>query len=124
MMKKLLAPILGLLLALVYTNPAMAQLIDPSRDTISNVANATGSSGSFIGLVIIIVNFALSFLGILAVIMVIYGGFLYVTSAGDEGAAGKGKQVILYAIIGIALILVSNALVTTVLTAGDGIAPA
>ncbi len=67
-----------------------------------------------------VVNFGLGFLGIIAVVVVIYGGFLYVTAAGKEEQAGKGKKALTYAIIGILIILSSFALVNTVLLAGGG----
>jgi len=65
--------------------------------------------------VVNIVNFVLGFLGLVAVIIVIYGGFVYVTAAGSEEKTGKGKKSIMYAMIGIVIILISYALVNTVI---------
>ncbi|EKD48110.1 MAG: hypothetical protein ACD_65C00121G0001, partial [uncultured bacterium] len=48
-----------------------------------------------------VTNFALSFLGIVAVIIIIYGGFLYVTAGGKEEQTEKGKKSVMYAVIGI-----------------------
>lgn len=123
MMKKLLAPILGLLAVMAFADPALAQFINPATDVPGNLTNATGGSGSFKQVLITIVNFALGFLGIIAVVMIIYGGYMYVISGGDEGQAGKGKQIIIYAIIGIVIILLSFAIVNTVLGAATGQAP-
>ncbi len=73
-----------------------------------------------------IVNFALSFLGLISTVVVIYGGVLYVTSRGDETQAGEGKKAISYAVVGIVIILSSFAIVNTLLsatgadTSGDG----
>lgn len=67
-----------------------------------------------------IVNFALGFLGLVAVVIVIYGGSLYVLSRGDEEMATNGKKSISYAAIGIVIILGSFALVNTLLQAGGG----
>ncbi|MBU1446344.1 hypothetical protein KKD70_03720, partial [Patescibacteria group bacterium] len=61
------------------------------------------------------VNFGLGFLGLIALIVVIYGGFRYVTAAGEDEGVTKGKQSIMYAMIGIVIILVSYALVNTVI---------
>lgn len=68
-----------------------------------------------------IVNFALSFLGLFAVLIVIYGGVLYVSAAGEEERATKGKTAITYATIGLLIILGSFAFVNTILSgAQDG----
>src|SRR5260221_7881399 len=67
-----------------------------------------------------VVNFALGFLGLIAVVVIIYGGFLYVTAAGNEEQAGKGKKALTYSIIGILIILSSFAIVNTILSAGGG----
>ncbi len=115
----------GLLLAALTISAFVAEpsfatsLISPS-DNPAAIAGATGGEGSFRSFIMTIVNFALGFLGLVAVLMVIYGGFLYLSSAGDEGSAKKGKTVILYAVIGIILIFASFALINTVLQAGLG----
>lgn len=67
-----------------------------------------------------VTNFVLGFLGLIAIIIIIYGGFLYVTAAGKEDQAGKGKKSISYAIIGIIIILGSFAAVNTLLKAPTG----
>jgi PKD repeat protein len=67
-----------------------------------------------------IVNFALSFLGLIAIVIVIYGGVLYVTSRGDEEATSKAKKAISYAAIGIVIIMGSYAFINTILQAGGG----
>jgi|GEM_PF-1504308 len=78
---------------------------------------ASNSGGySFRDLILNFLNFFLGFLGLLAVLMVIYGGFLYMTAAGDDSKTESGKKVILYAVIGIMIILISFALVNTVLS--------
>lgn len=84
------------------------------------VTSSTGGQGSLRQLALTIVNFALTFLGLIAVIMIIYGGFLYVTAAGKEDKVETGKKIIMYSIMGIVIILLSFAIVNTVLTAGTG----
>ena len=44
----------------------------------------------------------------LAVLMIIYGGFLYITAAGDPEKAGKGKTVLTLSIIGIVIALIAR----------------
>lgn len=54
--------------------------------------------------------------GIASVIMVIVGGFKYVTSTGDPAKVNSAKDTILYAIIGAVVALLSQAIVSFVLT--------
>jgi cysteine-rich repeat protein len=83
--------------------------------------NEIGTNTSAREFILNILNFVLSFLGIVAVAMIIYAGFLYVTASGDEGQSEKGKNIILYAVIGIFVILISYALVNTIIRqAGKG----
>lgn len=79
--------------------------------------------GSLRGLVLTIINYFLGFLGLLAVIMIIYGGVTYVTSAGNDEAVGNAKKIIMYALIGIIVILLSFVVVNTILSAGEGVEP-
>lgn len=101
-------------------NLALAQgggggtLINPG-DAPTAISNATGGQGSFRQLAQTFLNFILGFLGFLAVVMVIYGGFLYVTAAGKQEKVDEGKKIIMYAIVGIVIILLSFAIVNTVL---------
>lgn len=90
--------------------------IDAGRDVPGGLEAIGGGEGSLRAIVKTILNFFLSFLGLLAVIMVIYGGFLYVGSAGNEENVNKAKKILLYAAIGIIVIVVSFAVVNTLLT--------
>jgi len=64
-----------------------------------------------------VTNFALGFLGLIAVLIVIYGGFMSVISAGNPETAKKGRSAIMYAGIGLLLIMGSFAIVNTILLA-------
>lgn len=62
------------------------------------------------------VDVFLGIVGLVAVAVVIYGGFLYITSAGDEDKAAHGKRVILYAVIGLVLIGLAAIIVNFAIT--------
>lgn len=102
---------------------AGAQSMLSTGDNIGAVSQATGGETDLRELIKTLINYALGFLGLFAVIMVIYGGFLYVSSAGDEEKVGKGKNIILYAVIGIIIILLSFVLVNAVLGAAANSGP-
>lgn len=84
------------------------------------VAPETGGETSLRQMVLTVVNYFLGFLGLLAVVMIIYGGITYVSSAGNDDAVGKAKKIIMYALVGIVIILLSFVLVNAVLGAGTG----
>ncbi len=127
-MKKFIAPIIGLLFAIglmsaltVDIGFAQAQggLISDT-DRPSTLIAATGNYvGSFRTALTTIVNYFLFFLGLIATIMVIYGGFLYITSGGDDAGAEKGKKILMYAAVGLIVVLISYALVNTILASGS-----
>ena len=51
-------------------------------------------------------------IGAIAVFMVIFGGFKYLTSGGDSGKVGEAKNTILYALLGLAVVIFARALVS------------
>jgi cysteine-rich repeat protein len=63
----------------------------------------------------IIRNF-MALLGVVAVLLVLYGGFLYMTASGNEDQIEKAKKVIASAIIGLAVILSAVAITQFILS--------
>ncbi|HPT08411.1 MAG TPA: pilin [bacterium] len=61
-----------------------------------------------------IINIALGFLGIIAVIIVIYGGFIWMTAGGEEDKIDKAKKTLKAGVIGLAIILASWGIVAFV----------
>lgn len=62
-----------------------------------------------------IINWVLGLLGIIAVIMILYGGFIWLTAAGNEENITKAKNILSAAIIGLVIILLAWAIVNYVL---------
>lgn len=79
-------------------------------------------TSDFRSAVIGIINYALTFLGLLAVGFIVYAGVLLVTDGGAEEQIGKAKNIILYASIGIVLILMSFAVVNLIIGVKDRVA--
>jgi uncharacterized membrane protein YuzA (DUF378 family) len=53
--------------------------------------------------------------GIVAVIMIMVGGFKYITANGDAGAVGSAKKTITYAIVGLVVVAMAQFIVQFVL---------
>jgi len=62
-----------------------------------------------------IINWVLAVLGLVTVVMIIIGGFTYLTSQGDPGKTKKGRDTILYGVIGLIIALLAFAIVNFVL---------
>ena len=58
----------------------------------------------------VIIKTALSFLGVLFLILMIYGGFLWMTARGNEEQVTKSKNLIIAAVIGLIIVLASYAI--------------
>ncbi len=61
-----------------------------------------------------IINLALIVAGLIAVLFLIIGGFRYITSAGNEETAESAKKIIVNAIIGIVIIILSFVIVRVI----------
>ena len=68
-----------------------------------------------------IVNGILYFVGILSVVMLIWGGILYTTSSGDSNKVTTAKNTIMYAVIGLVVAIFAYAIVNFVLTTSRGV---
>lgn len=67
-----------------------------------------------------ITNTVLYIVGIVSVIMLIYGGLRYVTSGGDSKKVTDAKNTILYAIIGLIISILAFSIVNFVINAVTG----
>lgn len=57
-----------------------------------------------------IINVFMGLLGIVAVVIILYGGFLWMTAAGNEDRVEKAKSLIVAGVIGLAIILSAYAI--------------
>lgn len=53
--------------------------------------------------------------GVVSIIMIIYGGFRYITSGGESSNVSSAKNTIIYALIGLIIVALAQALVHWVL---------
>lgn len=91
----------------------------------SGINNATGSgtacgasagaTGGLTNLAKKVVNIFSILVGIVAVIMIIYGGFRYITSGGDSGNVGNAKNTLIFAIVGLIIVALAQFIVHYVL---------
>ena len=63
-----------------------------------------------------IISVVVGVLGLLAVAIIIYGGFMYTTSAGDASKIKKAKDTIVHGVIGLVVALLAFAIVNFVVS--------
>ncbi len=80
-------------------------------------ANLVGNNGVFGR----ITNTVLLIVGLISVIMLVYGGLRYILSGGDSKKVTDAKNTILYAIIGLIISLLAYAIVNFVITSVVGV---
>jgi hypothetical protein len=104
-----------LALALVVTPfLAGAQFQVPNSGGTGLPQGGLAGQGNLQGFIFQVINIALALAGLIAVLFLIIGGFRYITSAGNEDAAGQAKKMILNAVIGIIVIILSFVVVRVV----------
>jgi hypothetical protein len=67
------------------------------------------------GIIARVTNVLAVIAGILAVVIIIWGGFTYVTSAGDANKATNARNMIIYAAIGLVVIVLAQTLIIFIL---------
>ncbi len=73
-----------------------------------------GGANDFAGLVNIIAQWIFNLAIPIAVAMIVYAGILFLTAAGEPAKVTKAKEVLKYAVIGLAIILIGKGFVTLI----------
>ena len=92
---------------------------------ISGTPDTTGcadTSGNLYDLLNKIVNIFSAIVGVIAVIMIVVGGLRYITSGGDANKVGAAKTTIIYALIGLVIVALSQIIVHFVLAQSASVA--
>jgi len=77
----------------------------------------TGLSGQDLRITIAnIIRTAMGLLGIIAVLIILYGGFKWMTAAGSEDKVGEAKKIITAGIIGLIIIISAYAIASFVVS--------
>ena len=83
---------------------------------VQKMATKTGAEDNLMETIGNIIRAVLGVVGVISGVMIIIGGISYATSQGDANKVKKGKDTILYGIIGLAISLLAFAIVTAVLS--------
>lgn len=115
--KILLSCILTLVMSFLFAPvPTPARADDYGLDATAEKANLKQYTNSVSGIAGTIIGTALSMISVIFFVLMIYGGFLWMTAHGDEGQVTKAQDTITAAVIGIVVILAAYAITTFVTT--------
>jgi hypothetical protein len=98
---------------------------NPNATSIPTVCadNNTGGSNPIIGkdgLLTTYINILSIVVGVLSVLLIIFGGFKYITSSGDPQSVSSAQKTVIYAIVGLAVAFIAQGLVVFVLSKVKG----
>lgn len=117
--------IVALLVPVLATAPVSAQADIRSNLCAGVELNATaqgvncaknGDTNAGLNSIIkLVINLFSIVVGFIAIVMMIYGGFKYITSSGDSGNVTAAKNTIMYALIGLVVVALAQLIVRFVL---------
>lgn len=111
-----LKSILLIILFLAIVSPVVVIAATEAGSDSVSLTNPLGTPGPDIPTLIgQVINAALGVVGSIALVMFIYGGFTWMTAAGNAEQVTKGKNIIVWAAIGLVVIFASYALVRFVI---------
>lgn len=104
----------------LLSSPATAQMTqycdDPNDPVGLNCVQGSGLSREDPRIIITrIINAALGLLGIIATVLILYAGFLWMTAGGNEDKITKARGILFAAVIGLIIILSAYAIASYVL---------
>ena len=107
-------------------NKASAALFTPETSTkIKGRGDAFGSAAGFASdqkpgsIIAIVITGFLGLLGVIFIILIIYGGYIWMTAAGDEQKVTKAKDIIKRSVIGLIIIVSAYSITYFVFTSLD-----
>lgn len=107
-----LIAIFAFLFSAIVVLPVSAQ--DIGLDYAENFELQTSNETNPQQMAVDIVKYLMTFLGIIAVVIILLGGFKWMTAAGNEDKVAEAKKLIIAGVIGLIIILCAFAIVTFV----------
>jgi hypothetical protein len=80
------------------------------KKTATNAGYPEGFSANPEGMIIQGISLVLSFVGVLFMILMIYGGFIWMTARGNESNVDRAKKIVTAGVIGLIIVFASYAI--------------
>jgi|GEM_PF-2649451 len=87
-----------------------------SADLTTGASQAKGvaKKADIVELILVVINYAIIVIGVLAVLIFVYAGYLYLTASGDQAKLDTAKSTVLYAVVGVVVSVLGFVAVATV----------
>lgn len=82
---------------------------------LNSLLTLPSSDGTLMDFITKIINWAIGFSAVVAVVMIIFAGFKYITAAGDENKISSATKTLTYAIVGLVVCFIAVLLVNFVI---------
>lgn len=126
-MKKI---ILSIFISILVILPVSVFALNLGNDMLTKTADVAGYSPStvtentFSQTIGLVIRIALSFMGVIFLVLMVYAGILWMTARGEEEPVKKAQKIIMTSIIGLIIVIsaysITNYLVPTVINQGTG----
>ena len=119
-MKKILLILITIFGLAMFTQTLSVSAATPAEEACAGIeaaggsCDASGANDAAGNIVLTIVNVLSWIVGAVAVIMIIIGGFRYIISGGDSTGVTGAKNTILYAIVGLFIVIFAQVIVAFV----------
>lgn len=113
MKKIILASLTLVFFALPYVVFGVNEWENWMENTIHNTP--VMENADLIGIIFKTIQYLLTFLGVVAVVVILIGGFMWMTAAGNDEKVGKAKKIIVQGLIGLIIVLLAFAIATFVI---------
>jgi len=113
--KKIFMPLILAVFAFNFLVPVQVEALDLGMDYAENLDLPAAEDSDVRDMAVTVVKYLITFLGIIAVVIILYGGFVWMTAAGNDDRVSKAKSIIVAGIIGLVVIMAAFAIVNFVI---------
>jgi len=121
-MKKIIRFLSIALILFGLKQQALAQGLNSAKDITKGVAKDTGVTETNVGSIVgFVLNAALSLVGLIFLILMVYAGYLWMTARGEEEPIKKAQKIIVGSVIGLVILLGAYAITIFITAAFEGV---
>ena len=115
MIKKISIFLFLTVLVFNFLVPAQVSALNLGMEYAENLDLPVAEDDDVRDMAVTIIKYLITFLGIIAVAIILYGGFVWMTAAGNDDRVSKAKNIIIAGVIGLVIVIAAFAIVNFVI---------